>query len=89
MLLLLSTPKSDQASDLWQQLELASELECGHRIGTGYSLLISIKEKLRLFYLTGPITLGAIGVKNHLSSSSTIYSLTTLEIYRMALYVIL
>ena len=34
MLLLLSTSKSDQASDLWQQLELASELECGHcRLG--------------------------------------------------------
>ena len=27
MILLLSTLKCDQASDLWQQLELASELE--------------------------------------------------------------
>ena len=40
--------KCVQASDLWQQLELASELECGLRdwTGTGSDLLILTLEKL-------------------------------------------
>ena len=42
--------KCDQASYLWQQLELASELE-------GSGLLISVLEKLNWFCLTGLITL--------------------------------
>ena len=49
-----------QASDLWQQTELASELESGLR-DTGYwgrsGLLISMLEKLNWFHLTGLITL--------------------------------
>ena len=44
LMILLSTV---QASDLWQQLELASELECGLRdwTGTGSGLLILMLEK--------------------------------------------
>ena len=45
--------KCDQASDLWQQLELASELESGARSG----LLISVLGKLNWFRLSGLITL--------------------------------
>ena len=36
MMLLLSTLKCDQASDLWQQLELASELEFALRDTVGW-----------------------------------------------------
>ena len=50
--------KSDQASDLWQQLELAFELECDLRdtVARG-CLLISIPGKLNWFCLTCLITL--------------------------------
>ena len=67
----------DQASDLWQQLELASEFEsdlwhCGLEHDCG--LLISVLEKLSWFNLTGLITLvllmwkwmGLLLRKNHL-----------------------
>ena len=43
--------KCDQASDLWQQLELASELECDicDTVDRGRKLiLISMKEKTQL-----------------------------------------
>ena len=49
--------KCDQASDLWQQLELASELESDLRDtvdGAGSGLLISMLRKLNWFYLTSP-----------------------------------
>ena len=49
LMILLSTLKYDQASDLWQQLELASELESDQRdtVNCGRSgLLISMLEKL-------------------------------------------
>ena len=69
------TTKSDQASDLWQQLELAFELECDLRdtVARG-CLLISIPGKLNWFGLTGLITLvllirkcmGLFLRKNHL-----------------------
>ena len=38
--------KCDQASDLWQQLELASELESDLRDTMDWGLLISMLEKL-------------------------------------------
>ena len=48
--------KFDQASDLWQQLELASELESDLRdTVAGSGLLISMLEKLNWFRLTGLI----------------------------------
>ena len=49
----------DQASDLWQQLELASELESDLRdwTGTGSGVLISMLEKLNWFCLIFRITL--------------------------------
>ena len=50
----------DKASDLWQQLELASQLESdvGDTVDWGRKLvLISMLEKLSWFYLTGLITL--------------------------------
>ena len=50
----------DQASDLWQQLELASQIESdvGDIVDWGRKLvLISMLEKLSWFYLTGLITL--------------------------------
>ena len=53
--------KYDQASDLWQQLALASELESDLREtawnGVGSGLLILILEKLSWFRLTGLITM--------------------------------
>ena len=58
--------KCDQASALWQQLELASELEsdlrdtvdCGNNLNLIYeTLLISMLGKLNWFCLTGLITL--------------------------------
>ena len=52
--------KCDQASDLWQQLELASELEFDLRDTVDWvesGLLISLLEKLNRFCLTGLITL--------------------------------
>ena len=52
--------KCDQASDLWQQLELASELESDLRDTVGWegsSLLISMLEKFNWFHLIGLITL--------------------------------
>ena len=50
--------KCDQASDLWQQLELASELEFDLRdTGARSGLLISMLGKLNWFRLTGLITL--------------------------------
>ena len=57
--------KCDQASDLWQQLELASELE-SDLLWTvpGSGLLISVLEKLNWFRLTGLINnTGASDVK--------------------------
>ena len=47
--------KCDQASDLWQELELASILESD--LGDSGGLLISILKKLKWFHLTGLITL--------------------------------
>ena len=50
--------QSDQASDLWQQLELAFDLESDLQdtvVGNG--LLISILGKLNWFCLTGLITM--------------------------------
>ena len=52
--------KCGQASDLWQQLELASELEYDLRgllDWAGSGLLISMLEKVNWFRLTGLITL--------------------------------
>ena len=52
--------KCDQASDLWQQLELASELESDLRDTVsweGSSLLISMLEKFNWFHLISLITL--------------------------------
>ena len=52
--------KCDQASDLWEQLELASELEFDLYetlwTGAGSGLLILMLEKLNWFRLTGLIT---------------------------------
>ena len=51
--------KCDQASDLWQQLELASELESDLRDTVDWGkkwLLISMLGKLSWFRLTGLIT---------------------------------
>ena len=50
----------DQASDLWQQLELASQIESdvGDIVDWGRKLvLISMLEKRSWFYLAGLITL--------------------------------
>ena len=50
--------KCDQASDLWQQLELASQLECDLRdtgLGVRSGLFISILRKLSWFRFTGLI----------------------------------
>ena len=52
--------KCDQASDLWQQLKLGSELESDLRdtLGWGRKWLVdSMLEKLNWFHLTGLITL--------------------------------
>ena len=52
--------KSDQASDLWQQLKLPSELNLIYETlwtGAGSGSLISMLEKLSWFCLTGLITL--------------------------------
>ena len=48
--------KYDQASDLWQQLELASELESEWTVVRS-GLLISMLGKLSWFCLTGLITI--------------------------------
>ena len=68
--------KCDQASDLWQQLELASELESdlGDTVDWGKKLLISMLGKLNWFCLTSLITMvllmgkwmGLFLRKNHL-----------------------
>ena len=57
----------NQPSDLWQQLELTSEIESNLtskilRTGAAGGLLISMLEKFNLFHLTGLIS-GAIIVK--------------------------
>ena len=51
--------KCDQASDLWQQLELAFELLIYKTLWTGArsGLLISVLAKLNWFYLTSLLTL--------------------------------
>ena len=53
--------KCDQASDLWQQLELASELESDlptrHWTGAGSALLVLKLKKLNKFHLTGLMTM--------------------------------
>ena len=52
--------KCNQASDLWKQLELASELNLIYETlwtGAGSGLLISLVEKLNWFCLTGLIIL--------------------------------
>ena len=52
--------KCDRASDLWQQLELASELESDLRDTVDWGkkwLLISMLGKLSWFHLTGLITM--------------------------------
>ena len=59
-ILIILLSKCHQASDLWQQLELASELESDLKTlwtGTGSGLLISMLEKLNWFHLTSLITL--------------------------------
>ena len=60
LMILFCTLKCDQASDLWQQPELAFELEPDLRgtvdLGRKW-FVISILEKLRLFCFTGLITL--------------------------------
>ena len=54
--------KCDQASDLWQQLELASELETDlDWVGSG--LLSSMLEKLKLILFEQSNNSGAIAVK--------------------------
>ena len=65
--------KCDQASDLWQQLALASELEADLQDTVDWDLLISMPEKLNWFHLTS-LTLvlllwkwmGLLLRKNHL-----------------------
>ena len=52
--------KCDRPSDLWQQLEMAANLNLIYETvctGAGSDLLISMLEKLNLFHLTGLITL--------------------------------
>ena len=54
------TTLCNQASDLWQEVELASELESDLRDTVdwaGHSLLISMLEKLNWFRLIGLLTL--------------------------------
>ena len=66
-MLLLSTLKYDQASDLWQQLELASELESHYKTlwtGAGCGSLISMLEQLNWFdQFDQSNNTGAISVK--------------------------
>ena len=65
--------KCDQASDLWQQLALASELEADLQGTVDWDLLISMLEKFNWFHLTS-LTLvllmwkwmGLLLRKNHL-----------------------
>ena len=60
LMVLLSTLKCDQVSDLFQQLELASELESNLRDTVDWArngLLTSMLEKLNFFHLTCLITL--------------------------------
>ena len=60
MLMISLSTKCNQPSDLWQQLELASELESDLQDTldwAGSGLLISMLEKLKRFCLTGLITL--------------------------------
>ena len=64
MLMILLCSNCDQASDVWQQLELASELESDLDFvdktlwtGVGSGLLISMLEKLIWFCLTSLIAL--------------------------------
>ena len=65
--------KCDQASDLWQQLALASELEADLQGTVDWDLLISMLEKFNWFHLTS-LTLvllmwkwmGVLLRKNHL-----------------------
>ena len=56
--------KYDQASNLWQQLELASQPESDLRetlwTGAGSGLLISILEKFNWFHFTGLETLALL-----------------------------
>ena len=55
--------KCDRASDLWQQLELASELESDLRDTVDWvrsGLLISVQGKLSWFHLTGLITMALL-----------------------------
>ena len=52
--------KCDQAYDLWQHLEFASEIESDRETlltGPGNGLLISVLEKLKSFRLIGVLTL--------------------------------
>ena len=64
MLMILLYFKCDQVSDLWQQLELTSELESDLWTGTGSGLLISMLEKFNWFRLTVLIiNTGAVNVK--------------------------
>ena len=52
--------KCDQASDLWQQLELASELESDLRdtVDLGKKWLVDFNtRKTRLIFLTGLVTM--------------------------------
>ena len=56
--------KCDQASDLWQQLELASELESDLQdiVDWGKRWFFSMLEKLNLFHLTSKMTLALLMV---------------------------
>ena len=59
-ILMILLPKCDGASDLWQQLEVASELKSNLRsqwTGVRSGLLISMLEKLSWFHLTGLIAM--------------------------------
>ena len=58
--------KCDQASDMWQELELVSEPDLIYKtelIGAGSGLLISILEKLNWFLLTSVPTVLVLMVK--------------------------
>ena len=57
MLMILLYSKCDKASYLWQQLELASELESDLQDTMGWDRKWLVLEKLSLFQLAGLTTL--------------------------------
>ena len=56
-MLIILLSKCDRTSDLWQQLELASELESDLRDTVDWGVSIAMLEKLNWFHLIGLITL--------------------------------